>query len=126
MRQNLFQKARDAMAFAHVPYSKFPVGAAILAGNGEVYSGCNIENVAYPSGWCAETSAISAMVGNGQKSIVEIAVVAEKLVEATPCGGCRQRIAEFGTPDTLIHLCDDQGISQTIRLGDLLPNSFRF
>ncbi len=124
MADKLFDAARKAMAFAHVPYSQFPVGAAILAGNGEVFSGCNVENAAYPEGCCAETSAISAMVGSGQKQITEIAVIAEKKARATPCGGCRQRIAEFGSVETLVHLCDKTGVVETIKLGDLLPRSF--
>jgi cytidine deaminase len=124
MSDQLFQAARHAMAHSHSPYSKFPVGAAILAGNGRIYSGCNIENAAYPLGSCAEASAISAMVSDGQKEIVEIAVIAEKMDEVTPCGGCRQRIAEFAKTEALVHLCDANGITTTLTLGELLPRSF--
>ena len=76
------------MRQAHVPYSSFPVGAAILSETGKIYAGCNIENAAYPEGWCAETSAISHMIVGGERRIVEIAVVAEKMARITPCGGC--------------------------------------
>ncbi len=124
MSDLLFQAARDAMVHSHSPYSNFPVGAAILAGNGRIYSGCNIENAAYPLGSCAEASAISAMVSDGQKKIVEIAVIAEKMDEVTPCGGCRQRIAEFAKASTPVHLCSTKGVTTTLTLGELLPRSF--
>ena len=124
MSERLFIAARNAMNFAHAPYSRFPVGAAILASNGQIFSGCNVENASYPEGCCAETSAISAMIGGGQKRIAEIAVIAKFKAKAVPCGGCRQRIAEFGDTDILIHLCDDTGVVETIKLGDLLPRSF--
>ena len=112
------------MARAHVPYSKFPVGAAILTVDGRTYSGCNIENASYPEGWCAETSAISHMVMDGGGRIAAVAVTAAKMDSITPCGGCRQRLAEFGSPETLVHLCDSAGIVETVTLGDLLPKSF--
>ncbi len=124
MRDQLFNAAREVMANAHAPYSQFPVGAAILAGNGNIYRGCNVENASYPEGCCAEASAISNMVGDGQKTILEIAVIAEKMPGVTPCGGCRQRIAEFGKAETLVHLCNDEGVIETVRLDALLPNSF--
>ncbi len=114
------------MEFSHSPYSMFPVGAAILAKNGEVYAGCNIENASYPEGWCAETSAIAHMIGSGQNQIVEMAVIAAKMPGATPCGGCRQRIAEFAKSTTPVHLCNNDGVTETVLLGDLLPKSFSF
>jgi len=120
----LHEKAKAAMALCHAPYSNFPVGAAILASNGKIYSGANIEVVAFPEGWCAETSAISHMVMDGETAIEEVAVIAEKLDACTPCGGCRQRLAEFGDAETKIHLCDHQGVIKTILLGDLLPLGF--
>lgn len=126
MKTELFNAARAVMARAHAPYSKFLVGAAILADDGNIYRGCNVENASYPEGWCAETSAISSMISNGQTNIVEIAVIAEKMPGVTPCGGCRQRIAEFANADTPVHLCDENGVMETIKLGDLLPRSFSF
>lgn len=122
--ERLYKAARDAMAMSHAPYSEFPVGAAILAENGQIFGGCNIENASYPEGWCAETSAIANMIGNGQTKIVAIAVIAEKKSGATPCGGCRQRIAEFANADIPVHLCNNEGVIETIRLEDLLPRSF--
>ncbi len=125
VRADLVAAARAAMAKAHVPYSGFPVGAAILTESGAIFSGCNIENASLPEGWCAETSAIAHMVMAGERRIAEVAVVAEKMPLITPCGGCRQRLAEFGSPATLIHLCDAGGVAETVTLGDLLPKSFR-
>ena len=121
----LFKAAREAMRHAHAPYSNdFRVGAAILGGSGEIFGGCNVENASFPEGWCAETSAIAAMVTAGERRIAEIAVVAERMPRITPCGGCRQRIAEFATRDTLVHLCDDTGVVETVTIADLLPKAF--
>ncbi len=120
----LFDAARAAMKNAHAPYSKFPVGAAILTDDGAIFSGCNIENASYPEGWCAETTAIAAMVMGGGGKIAEVAVIAEKMPLITPCGGCRQRLKEFGTEGTLVHLCDEKGVVDTVTLGDLLPKAF--
>ena len=124
MADDLFALARSAMRKAHAPYSKFPVGAAIRTSDGRIYSGCNVEAVSYPEGWCAETTAIGHMVMDGGGRIAEVAVLAEKLALCTPCGGCRQRIAEFGAPDTKVHLCDETGVRETILLGDLFPRGF--
>ena len=112
------------MRHAHVPYSNFPVGAAIRGESGKIYSGCNIENASYPEGWCAETSAIAHLVMAGETRIAEVAVVAEKMARITPCGGCRQRLKEFAAADTPVHLCDANGIVETVTLGDLLPKAF--
>lgn len=122
--QALFEAARDAMAHAHAPYSKFPVGAAILTEDGHVHSGCNIEIASYPEGWCAETSALSHYVMAGGGHITDIAVIAEKMARVTPCGGCRQRLAEFAGPDTRLHLCDNDGVMETVRFGDIFPRGF--
>lgn len=122
--EDLFAAARHAMERAHVPYSRFPVGAAIRSESGAVHAGANIENASYPEGWCAETSAISHMIMAGERRIVELAVVAERLDRITPCGGCRQRLREFGSAETRVHLCDATGIVETVTLGDLLPNAF--
>jgi cytidine deaminase len=120
----LFEAAMAAMAKAHAPYSQFPVGAAIRAASGAVYAGCNVENASYPEGWCAETSAIAQMVLGGDSRIAEVAVVARKTPRITPCGGCRQRLKEFGTADTRVHLCDETGVVETVSLGELLPRAF--
>ncbi|GIL01199.1 MAG: cytidine deaminase [Alphaproteobacteria bacterium] len=124
MAADLHRLAVSAMAKAHAPYSRFPVGAAVLTSDGRTYSGCNVENASYPEGWCAETTAIGHMVMDGGGRIAEVAVAAQRKALVTPCGGCRQRLAEFGSPDTLVHLCDERGIVETLRLGDLLPRAF--
>lgn len=125
MSHELFEAAKKAMQFSHSPYSKFPVGAAIRADDGKVYLGANIENLSFPQGWCAEPSAISAMIMGGAKKITEMAVIAEKLALCPPCGGCRQKIAEFATPDTRIYLCDEVGVQKTMTMEELLPFSFQ-
>ncbi|NVP56708.1 cytidine deaminase [Mycoplana rhizolycopersici] len=125
MSHDLFEAARTAMGFAYAPYSKFPVGAAIRADDGKVYAGANIENISFPQGWCAEPTAIGAMIMGGAKKIVEIAVIAEKLPLCPPCGGCRQKIAEFASPSTRIYLCDETGVKETMTINELLPHSFK-
>ena len=125
MSHDLFEAARDAMLFAHAPYSKFPVGAAIRAEDGRIYKGANIENLSFPQGWCAEPSAISAMIMGGAKQIKEIAVIAEKLALCPPCGGCRQKIAEFANADTKVYLCDETGVQKVMSMDELLPFIFK-
>ena len=122
--QRLFKIASSARLHAHAPYSKFQVGAAILAGNGQIYSGCNVENAAYPIGTCAEAGAIAAMVRDGAQPIREILVIARGDKMCTPCGGCRQRIREFATGDTKIHVCGPEGLRRTFTRDELLPESF--
>jgi cytidine deaminase len=122
--RRLVAAAKSARAHAHAPYSRFKVGAAILADDGKIYSGCNVENAAYPNGVCAETSAISAMVLGGGKRIREIAVIGSGRRLVTPCGGCRQRIAEFASADTPVHVCGPQGPRAHFTIGELLPESF--
>lgn len=124
MNSHLFEAAKAAMAHAHAPYSNFAVGAAILAEDGRIYAGSNVENASFPEGWCAETSALGAMVTAGARQIREIVVIGDGERLTTPCGGCRQRLAEFAGPDTPVHVCGPQGLRQTFRLGDLLPAAF--
>lgn len=125
MSRDLFEAATKAMAKAYAPYSKFPVGAALRTDDGRVFSGANIEIASYPEGWCAETTALGHYIMGGGGKIVEIAVVAERMARITPCGGCRQRLAEFTAPDTKLHLCDDTGVVQTVTMGEILPFGFR-
>ncbi|MDC7685065.1 cytidine deaminase [Asticcacaulis sp. BYS171W] len=124
MSQNLFKAAKAATAFSHSPYSKFPVGAAILADDGKVYSGANIENIAFPQGWCAETTALSHMIMGGGKRVLEIAVFAPCHPHCPPCGGCRQKLAEFADASAQIHMYAEDGSVKTAALGDLLPMNF--
>ena len=120
----MIARAREAMRRAHAPYSKFPVGAVVRGESGRLYAGCNVENAAYPEGWCAETSAIAAMVAAGEKRIAEALVMGKGRGLITPCGGCRQRLREFADDDLPIHLCGPAGHRRTIALGELLPLSF--
>ncbi|GAB2179454.1 cytidine deaminase [Dongia sp. agr-C8] len=124
MQKKLHDAAKHAYSRAYAPYSKFKVGAAILADDGKIYAGGNVENAAYPNGVCAETSAISAMVLGGARRIRAIAVVAGGPKLVTPCGGCRQRIAEFADPETPVHICGPEGLKTSFTIAELLPASF--
>jgi len=121
---DLFLAAWQAMDRAYAPYSKFPVGAAIRTADGRVFVGANIEVASYPEGWCAETTALGHYVMAGGGPIADIAVVAERMARCTPCGGCRQRLAEFAGPDTKLYLCDETGVVETVTVGALLPYGF--
>ena len=115
----LLAAARAVMRHAHVPYSHFPVGAALRGAGGGIHAGANVENAAYPQGQCAEASAIGALIAAGETRITAIAVVAQNLDVCPPCGGCRQRLSEFAAADTPVYIG-----STTTTLGELLPLSF--
>lgn len=121
---SLFQQALKVRELAHAPYSKFKVGAAIRTATGKIFVGCNVENIAYPEGSCAEAGAISAMIAGGEKQIEEIIVVADSPVPISPCGGCRQKIAEFSSADTSVLLAGLDGEVSRKRIGELLPDAF--
>ena len=121
---DLFIAARQAREQAYAPYSTFKVGAAVRARSGRVYAGCNVENAAYPQGWCAEASALAAMILAGERELIEVAVLADGSDLVTPCGGCRQKLREFGAAELPIHLCDSSGVRRSVTLGELLPLSF--
>ena len=109
---------------AYAPYSNFQVGAAIRTASGTVYEGCNVENVAYPEGTCAEAGAIAAMIAGGEHEIAEVYVVAKSPKPVPPCGGCRQKLAEFGHGDVQVTLATVDGTEETWTLADLLPGAF--
>lgn len=121
---DLFTAAEAIRAKAYAPYSRFKVGAAILADDGKVYTGCNIENAAYPQGNCAEASAIAAMIAGGATRIKRIYVTGPGSVPVTPCGGCRQRIREFADLDVTVISHGVEGAPLAESLGGLLPHSF--
>ena len=120
----MIELAKLMMARAYAPYSRFSVGAAVRGANGTLYGGCNVENAAYPVGCCAEASAISAMVADGEQRIAEVLVMASSNELVTPCGACRQRLNEFATDETLVYLWDPLGFFRKVKLADLLPLSF--
>ena len=124
MSHDLFLAARQAMTKAYAPYSKFPVGASLRTADGRVFSGANIEVASYPEGWCAETTMLGHYIMAGGGEIAEIAVVAERMDRITPCGGCRQRLAEFSKAGTKLYLCDQAGVVETVTMGEMLPYGF--
>ncbi len=121
---SLVDDAARVFENAYAPYSKFKVGAALRAEDGKVYLGCNVENLAYPEGTCAEAGAIAAMVAAGETKITEVAVIADAPVPVTPCGGCRQKLREFAGPEVKVTLATINGTSKTVTVADLLPYAF--
>ena len=109
---------------AYAPYSQFKVGAAIRAANGTVFAGCNVENIAYPEGTCAEAGAIAAMVAAGEREITAAYVVAGGAMPVTPCGGCRQKLAEFAGGDVPVTMATTGGIEHIMSMAQLLPGAF--
>ena len=123
-KARLLQASLAARAHSHSPYSGYAVGAAILDEQGRVHAGANIENAAYPQGWCAEATALSAMVMAGGKQAVAVLVTGPGPEVITPCGGCRQKLREFAGPDLEIIGGAPAGIKDQWTLEDLLPHSF--
>jgi cytidine deaminase len=121
---SLLKAATEVRLRAYAPYSNFKVGAAIRAGSGAIYSGCNVENVAYPEGTCAEAGAIAAMIAAGETRIMEVLVIADSPLPVSPCGGCRQKLAEFGEGDVKVTLTTLEDKAQTLTLAELLPGVF--
>jgi cytidine deaminase len=120
----LIAAARAVRANAHAPYSKFKVGAAVLDERGRIHAGCNVENAAYPQGWCAEASALATLVSAGGRTVRAVAVVAASRVPTTPCGGCRQKLAEFAGDDCAVVVAGPRGGQRRYTLGELLPHGF--
>lgn len=122
--QQLWAAARAAQARAYAPYSHYAVGAAIVDEHGVVHAGCNVENAAYPQGWCAEASALSALVMSGARRARGVLVVGTGGAWITPCGGCRQKLREFADGDMLIVSATAQALGPAHSLEQLLPHSF--
>jgi cytidine deaminase len=120
----LIAAARAARAQAYAPYSKFAVGAAVLDEQGRIHAGCNVENAAYPQGWCAETSALAAMVLAGGRRVQALAVCGVADEPVTPCGGCRQKLREFAAADCPVWVADLDALKASFTLQELLPASF--
>lgn len=120
----LAKSAREVYENAYAPYSNFKVGAAIRSAAGKVYAGCNVENVAYPEGTCAEAGAIAAMVAAGETKLTEVYVIAGSPTPVPPCGGCRQKLMEFGSADTRVTMATTSGTELEMTLAELLPGAF--
>jgi homotetrameric cytidine deaminase len=120
----LLGRAAEAMENAYAPYSNFKVGVALRGAGGGIFTGANVENASYPQGQCAETSAIGALITSGETRIAAVAVTAERMDICPPCGGCRQRLSEFGGPETPVYLGRPGGPLETTSLGALLPLAF--
>lgn len=122
-KQKLITLALQAYTGAYAPYSQYAVGAAVLTAEGEIYTGCNIENAAYPSSMCAERVAIFKAVSEGYRKLQAIAVVTHN--GGSPCGGCRQVMREFGDKDMPVLIADTDGnLLAELTLEEILPHSF--
>ncbi len=120
----LEKAAREVRKNAYAPYSRYKVGAALRSASGKIYVGCNVENAAYPEGTCAEAGAIAAMIAAGDTAIAEVFVIADAPEPIPPCGGCRQKLAEFAAQDTTVTMATTSGTHACVQLGDLLPGAF--
>ncbi|MFZ3026738.1 cytidine deaminase [Rhodoferax sp.] len=125
-QQALLDAARQARGRAYAPYSNYPVGAAVLDESGRIHAGCNVENAAYPEGLCAEAAALSAMVlaGGQQARAVLVVGSGDDGNWITPCGGCRQKLREFGAPELIIQSASALALGPRHTLAQLLPESF--
>jgi cytidine deaminase len=124
MNTELLKWALDGQKNSYAPYSGKHIGAAVLMDNGKIYSGCNVENASYGGTICAERTAIVKAVSDGAKKIKEVLVVSSEQNPWPPCGFCRQVIAEFASPETMIHLANPQGQSRSVKFVDLFPEAF--
>lgn len=124
-KDELIKKAIEIRERAYVPYSNFPVGAALLTKSGKVYTGCNIENAAYPVSLCAERVAIFKAISEGETEFVEMAVAADTDRPVPPCGSCRQVMSEFFDSNMNIHLTNLHNNTMTVSMEGLLPFSFQ-
>jgi len=121
--KDLIKLARGARSKAYAPYSRFKVGAALLAKSGKVYTGCNVENASYGLTCCAERNAVFQAVGRGERDLIAIAIVSDSPEPTAPCGACRQVLSEFA-PELEVIMAGAKGRVKTRRLKELLPDSF--
>jgi len=124
-RRALVSRARAVRARAHAPYSKFQVGAAVLDDKGRIHAGTNVENASYGLTVCAERHAVAAAVAAGAKKVRAVAVITPTSPPGSPCGACRQVLAEFAAPDALVLLASPTGVPEETSMGALLPRSFK-
>lgn len=123
--QELIDLARQAREKAYAPYSRFKVGAALVTEGGEVFTGCNVENASYGLTLCAERTAVFKMASEGHLQVKAVAVVADTEGPVSPCGACRQVMAEFAGDDVKVILTNLHGAVQITTVGELLPGAFR-
>ena len=121
---SLMEQAGKVRDNAYAPYSNFQVGCALRSVEGRVHLGVNVENVAYPEGTCAEAGAIAAMIAAGDSALAEIAVIADSPTPVPPCGGCRQKLAEFAAGDVVVTMGTVGGATLAMRVDELLPGRF--
>lgn len=122
MKQDLYEQAREAAGRAYAPYSRFRVGAVVVADDGRVFTGCNVENAAYGSGICAEGNAISSAAAAGVRKIDTVAIACLDAGECYPCGNCRQLMREFSVETVVVQ--DGAGSLRSHSLEEILPHSF--
>jgi cytidine deaminase len=124
--QDLIDAALIVRQKAYAKYSRYRVGSALLDDRGKLFVGCNVENAAYPEGTCAEAGAIAAMIADGGNAIRTIVIAGghDDIEDCTPCGGCRQKINEFATPETRVVLVRPGGHTRSFSVDELLPRSF--
>jgi len=126
MIEGLILSAREASDSAYCPYSEYPVGAALLGVDGELYTGCNVENASYGLSMCAERAALFNAVSCGCRAFVALALAGGEAEPATPCGACRQVLAEFCDPALPVYFADlTEGEIKTTTVGELLPLAFK-
>ncbi|MCC5895849.1 MAG: cytidine deaminase [Alkalibacterium sp.] len=124
-KKDLVSKATEMLDRAYVPYSKFPVGAALLTKDGAIYSGCNIENASFGLTNCAERTAIFKAVSEGNKSFEYLVVTGNTDGPISPCGACRQVLVEFCEPDMPVLLTNKKGKVKETTVSELLPGAFQ-
>lgn len=121
----MFSLAKEALKYSYSPYSNFPVSCVIRSKSGQIFSGVNMENASYPEGICAEGSAVCSMISAGEREIAEVVICAQGATLCFPCGGCRQKLAEFSAQDTIVHICHAKTNEvHSTTMSELLPYSF--
>lgn len=125
-RDDLIAAAREAMRRAYAPYSRYRVGAAVLADDARIFAGANVENASYGLTICAERAAVAVAVAAGARRLLAAAIVSDRAPAPTPCGACRQVLAEFAPPEAPIFIVAPYGSVIRRRLGELLPYGFAF
>jgi len=124
--KQLLEEAKKARLNAYAPYSEFNVGAALLSENGNVYSGCNVENASYGLTVCAERNAVFEMAKNGDRNIDKLVIISDSEDYISPCGACRQVIAEFSEDKTEVYMFNKSGDYKVVTVKELIPLVFKF